>query len=253
MVTGAGKGIGFSICRSFAAEGALVGLNDIDASLASAAVKIINQELNSERVIALPFDVSLVEEQKKNIAWFSGQHQGLDVFVANAGITNYGSFLSYEPEHFDQLTSVNMRGTYFSVQAAAKEMIQRETAGTIILISSAVGLTAHRNLGAYGASKAAIIMMGKSFGLELGPYGINTNVIAAGATLTERTKEDDPNYEENWKSVTPNKKAGRPEDVAKSCLFLASDDARQINGQTLVVDGGWSIYGSLPANHPQIL
>ena len=130
-------------------------------------------------------------------------------------------------------------------------MIEQKLAGRILLLSSVTGVQAHRNLSAYGVTKAGIRMMAKALALELGPYGITVNAIAAGATLTERTLRDDPGYEQNWNEVAPNGRTATVEDIAAALLFLASDEARHVTGQTLVVDGGWTIYSPLPRDHPQ--
>lgn len=252
MVTGAGSGIGFGICRKFALEGAIVGLNDVNEPLAFKAVNKILSETKEEKVKAYPFDVSDVTEAKEQIMKFSKDQGGLNVMVVNAGITNYGPFLDYPPEAFERLLAVNIKGSFFTAQAAAKEMIAHKLPGRIIFMSSVTGVQAHLNLSAYGATKAALIMLAKNLALELGPYNITVNAIGAGATITERTIFDDPHYEENWNEVAPNKRTATVEDIANSVLFLASPEARHITGETLMVDGGWTIHSPLPKNHPQV-
>jgi 3-oxoacyl-[acyl-carrier protein] reductase len=143
-----------------------------------------------------------------------------------------------------------MRGSYFSAQAAALAMIEHKISGRIILMSSVTGLQAHINLSAYGMTKAALRLMARGLALELGSYGITVNAIGAGATITERTLTDDPDYERNWNSVAPNGRTGYVEDVANTTLFLASKEARHITGDTIMVDGGWTIYSPVPQNHP---
>ncbi len=122
----------------------------------------------------------------------------------------------------------------------------------LVFLSSDTRLVAHRNLSAYGITKAGIRMMAKTLALELGPYGITVNAIGAGATITERTLQDDPDYERNWNSVAPNGRTATVDDIAAAALFLASAAARHVTGETLMVDGGWTLYSPLPANHPQI-
>lgn len=250
LVTGAGSGIGFGICRHFASEGAIVALNDKNEVLAKEAATKINNEIGEQRVFPYACDIANVEEVRKMVKEFASTHKGLHVLVANAGITNYGAFLTYTPEAFDTLTSVNMRGSYFSAQAAALAMIEYKIPGRIILMSSVTGVQAHINLSAYGMTKAALRLMARGLALELGPYGITVNAIGAGATITERTLTDDPNYEKNWNSVAPNGRTGYVEDVANTALFLASTEARHITGDTIMVDGGWTIYSPVPQNHP---
>ena len=118
-------------------------------------------------------------------------------------------------------------------------MRKQGTGGSLLFTSSVTGHQAHKDLGAYGMSKAAIEMLARNLVIEVSQYGINVNAIAPGATLTERTLAD-RDYENTWKQLTP---MGRPqyvEDIANAALFLVSDEARQITGQTLVIDGGWS-------------
>ena len=227
MVTGAGVGIGFALCRAFAQAGAKVVLNDLDTRLAQFAAQKINDELQTESVIAYGFDVADVAAIRK-------------------------TFLDYTPEAFDRLSNVNLRGSYFTAQAAARTMIAHKCAGRILLMSSVTGVQAFMNLGAYGITKAGIRMMAKALALELGTHGITVNAISPGATLTERTLADDPEYENNWAGVTPVQRAGYVEDIVAAALFLASDGARHITGQTLIVDGGWSLQSPLPAAHPEM-
>lgn len=251
LVTGAGTGIGFGICRRFAQEGATVALNDVNEELAQQAATQINAETGEEKVYPYAGDVSDVPAMQELIQRFASRFGGLDIAVANAGITNYGEFLTYTPESFDQLTAVNLRGSYFTAQAAAKAMIEYQLPGRILLLSSVTGVQAHRNLSAYGITKAGIRMMAKTLALELGSYNITVNAIAAGATITERTLQDDPSYEQNWNEVAPNGRTATVDDIAAPLLFLASPEARHVTGQTLVVDGGWTIYSPLPKDHPQ--
>jgi len=117
-------------------------------------------------------------------------------------------------------------------------------------MSSVTGIQAHLNLGCYGITKAGIRMMAKTIALEVGRYGITVNAISPGATLTERTLHDDPDYESNWASVTPTGRVGYVEDVVAAALYLASPEARHVTGQTLVVDGGWTLQSPLPPEHP---
>jgi NAD(P)-dependent dehydrogenase (short-subunit alcohol dehydrogenase family) len=146
FVTGAGVGIGFALCRAFAQAGANVALNDIDASLAGQAAQKINAEVGAERVYPYPFDVAHVAATRQTITEFAAKTGRLDVVVANAGLTNYGAFLDYTPEAFDRLTGVNLRGSYFTAQSAAKIMIEQHITGRIILMSSVTGQKSVLNL-----------------------------------------------------------------------------------------------------------
>ncbi|MEM7034471.1 MAG: SDR family NAD(P)-dependent oxidoreductase [Chloroflexota bacterium] len=252
IVTGAGVGIGYGICEAFAKAGAYVALNDIDADLAISAADKINQAVGETKVTAYPFDIADVGAIQALVDDVVARYGQLDIAVANAGLTNFGPFLDYTPEAFDRLMNVNLRGNYFTAQSAAKAMIARNVSGRILLMASVTGIQAITNLSAYGVTKAGIRMMARVLALELGQYGITVNAIAPGATVTERTLLDDPNYEENWAEANPSNRAGYVEDIVESALFLASPGARQITGHTLVVDGGWTIYSPLPEEHPEL-
>lgn len=251
LVTGAGSGIGYAMCRLFAREGARVALNDMNEALAREAAGKINGEVGSERVLPYAFDVANVEALRAAVAAWDQACGGLDAVCCNAGITNYGGFLEYEPHAFDRITSVNLRGTYFTAQAAARAMIARKKAGRIILTSSVTGVQGFRNLGAYGMTKAGIAHMAKSMAMEVGEYGINVNAIVPGIVRTERTMIDDPDLDANWNEVLALGRVSEAEDVANVALFLASPEARQITGQALVVDAGWVIHSPIPAGQPE--
>jgi 3-oxoacyl-[acyl-carrier protein] reductase len=251
FVTGAGAGIGFALCKAFAQDGAWVVLNDLDPTLAKRAAEQINADVGRAAVAAEPFDVADVQAVRLAIDETVLRFGRLDIVIANAGLTNYGSFLDYTPQAFDRLMSVNLRGAYFTAQAAARAMIEQGRSGRILLMSSVTGTRAFLNLSAYGTTKAGIQHMARALALELGQHGITVNAIAPGAILTERTLADDPNYEANWAGVTPTRRAGFVDDVVAVAQFLASDTARHVNGQTLTVDGGWSLPSPLPADHPE--
>jgi glucose 1-dehydrogenase len=250
LVTGAGAGIGFALCQAFASAGATVGLNDINLTLCQKSAQQINDMLGVERVHPYGCDVADVEAIRTMFHRFVDKVGRLDIAIANAGITNYGSFLADTPEAFDRLTSVNLRGSYFTAQTAARIMIDAHLPGRIILMSSVTGIQAHLNLGGYGVTKAGIRMMAKIIALAVAKYGITANAMCPGATLTERTLHDDPEYERNWASVTPTGRVGYVEDIVVAALYLASPQARHVTGQTLVVDGGWTLQSPLPMGQP---
>ncbi len=252
LVTGAGIGIGYELARTFALSGAQVALNDMDGARAKRAAEVINTEAGAPRVTPYGLDVADVTAVRAMVADADVRFGGLDVVIANAGLTNYGSFLDYSPDAFDRLTSVNLRGSYFIAQAGARAMVARGRAGRILLMSSITGVRAFLNLSAYGVTKAGIRHMAASLALELGKYGITVNALSPGATLTERTLADDPHMEENWGNVTPTGRAGRVDDVVGVAQFLASHQASHITGQTITIDGGWSLHSPLPPEHPEL-
>jgi NAD(P)-dependent dehydrogenase (short-subunit alcohol dehydrogenase family) len=237
IVTGAGQGIGFEICRQLSAEGAFVVLNDIDEQLTNAAVAEIVQQ--NGRCVGVPGDSSQLKLINQLVETAIQEMGSLDVVIANAGITLFGDFFEYPPESFFRVMEVNLAGTFFLAQAASKQMKLQENGGSLLFMSSVTGHQAHKNLAAYGMSKAALEMLAKNLVVELSPYHINVNTIAPGATLTERTASD-PEYQETWSRITPMGKPASTQDIASAALFLISSHAKHITGQSLVIDGGWT-------------
>lgn len=237
IVTGAGQGIGLEICRKLCAAGTRVILNDVDAELAAQAVLELN---NAGGVcIAVPGDSSDLSIIQQMVDTAVSNFGKLDIAIANAGITLFGDFFSYTQEAFSRVMQVNLNGTFFLAQAAAKQMKAQTSGGRLLFMSSVTGHQAHRNLAAYGMSKAALEMLARNLVIEVSRFGITVNCIAPGATATERTLED-PDYEKTWARITPTGRAGTVQDVASTAMFLVSDEASQITGQTILVDGGWS-------------
>lgn len=244
IVTGAGQGIGFEICRQLAAEGANVILNDIDTSLSNNAAKKISEETkgNCLSVAGDSSDLQFIQTMVDTAVSNFGK---LDIVIANAGITLFGDFFAYTPESFFRVMQVNLGGTFFLTQAAANQMKQQRNGGSILFTSSVTAHQAHKNLAAYGMSKAALEMLAKNLVIEISQYKINVNTIAPGATLTERTLED-KEYEKVWSNLTPMGRPAYSEDIANAALFLVSDKAKHITGQSLVIDGGWTSISPSP-------
>jgi glucose 1-dehydrogenase len=243
IITGAGQGIGFEICRQLALQGASVLLNDIDERLTSSAVnKITNEGGNCIGLSGDAAEVSFIDELVKCAVNEFGR---LDIAIANAGITLYADFFDYAPEAFNKVMQLNLGGSFFLAQAAAKQMKQQESGGSILFMSSVVGHQAHKNLAAYAITKAGLEMLAKNLVIELSPYNINVNAIAPGATLTERTLED-KEYTNTWSRITPLGKPATTNDIANAALFLVSPNSRHITGQSLIIDGGWTSVSPSP-------
>jgi len=243
IVTGAGQGIGFEICRQLAAQGANVFLNDIDSTLATQAC----EKIKSEKGNCLPLagdcsDPRIIQQMVNAAVSKFGQ---VNIVIANAGITLFGDFFTYTPDSFFKVMQLNLGGSFFLTQCAANQMKQQEGGGSILLMSSVTGHQAHKNLAAYGMSKAALEMLAKNLVVELSPFKININAIAPGATLTERTLGD-VEYDKTWSRITPMGKPASVQDIASAALFLVSDAAKHITGQSLIVDGGWTSVSTPP-------
>ena len=245
VVTGAGIGIGFGICRRFCQAGARVLLNDVDVEAAERAVEKLAQEGWGD-CVAFGGDVSDPETIEQMVSTAVARFGRIDVAIANAGITSSSPFLQAKPAALRRMLELNLQGSFFLAQAAARRMVEAGTGGRILFLSSVVGHQAHWHLAGYGMTKAALQMLAKALVPELAPHGITTNAISPGAVVTERTVAGDAEFGPKWQTVTPSGKVAGPSDIANAALFLASPAAAQITGQTLVVDGGWTAVSPTP-------
>ncbi len=244
IVSGAGIGIGYEMARQLALNGAKVVLNDLDEKQALIAADKIQEE--GGICTAFGGDSSELRVIEGMVNFAVETFGRLDVVMANAGITTYGSFLDYQPESMQKLLQVNLFGTFFLVQAAVKEMVKQGKGGSVLLTSSVTGHAAHPFLAAYGMTKAGLDQLAKNLIIDLAPHGININTIVPGATLTERTQSEDPEFEKMWSRITPSGRPATTADIANAGLFLVSPLSRQITGQNLVIDGGWTSVGIPP-------
>jgi glucose 1-dehydrogenase len=243
IVTGAGQGIGFEICRQLCFQGASVVLNDIDGNLAEKASSQIKSE--NGKCVSLAGDSSNLTFIQQLVDTAVSEFGKIDIVVANAGVTLFGDFLNYPEESFYRVMNVNLGGSFFLAQRAARQMIRQGSGGSILFTSSVTGHQAHKQLAAYSMTKAALEMLAKNLVIELSQYNITVNTIAPGATLTERTL-DDPEYESVWSRLTPIGRPATTVDIANAALFMVSENARHITGQSLIVDGGWTSVSPSP-------
>jgi glucose 1-dehydrogenase len=244
IVTGAGQGIGYEICRQLIEAGAIVILNDIDVELTTNATSKLN-ESGPGKCIGVPGDSSDITIIQQMISVAVEQTGELNMVTANAGITLFGNFFEYPEESFRRVMQVNLAGSFFLAQQASLQMKKQAEGGSILLMSSVTGHQAHKDLAAYGMSKAALEMLAKNLVIELSPFRININTVAPGATLTERTLSD-PGYETIWSELTPMGRPATTEDIANSVVFLLSEKAKHITGQSIVIDGGWTSISPSP-------
>ena len=243
IITGAGQGIGFEIARQLAIRGASVLLNDIDDKLCSFATDKIRQE--GGKCIGLSGDAGDVSFINKMVDHAVNEFGKIDIAIANAGITLFADFFDYTPDAFNKVMQLNLSGSFFLAQAAARKIKEQKTGGSILFMSSVVGHQAHKNIAAYAITKAGLEMLAKNLVIELSPYNINVNAIAPGATLTERTLED-KEYSNTWSRITPLGKPATTDDIANAALFLVSPASRHITGQSLIIDGGWTSVSPSP-------
>jgi 3-oxoacyl-[acyl-carrier protein] reductase len=243
IVTGAGVGIGFEIARQLSQKGANVILNDVDVHLCHKAAEAIR----STGGICEPCagDTSQLATIQRLVQTAADKFGKLTILIANAGITTFGDFFEYQPESLQRLLEVNLFGTFFLTQTAVKQMVKQGHGGRVLLMSSVTGHQSHKNLAAYGMTKAGIEMLAKNLIIDLSPHQITINCVAPGATLTERTLED-TSYIDTWSRITPMGKPATVQDIASAALFLVSPAAGHITGQSLVVDGGWTAMSPSP-------
>jgi len=247
IITGAGTGIGYAIASLLLENGANVVLNDRDKSVAEKAAADLDAKFSGK---CRPFygdagEIKVIDELIK----YTLEHFGkIDFVIPNAGITLFGDFFEFSPEDFQKVINLNLQGAFFLVQKASAIMKDQGAGGRIVLMSSITGIKSYPSLSAYSMTKAALRMLAKSLVLVLGQHQITINAIAPGATLTERTALEEPDYAGAWGKLLPGGIVGKPEDIANSCLFLLSKEAAHISGQTLVVDGGWTVIGRYPGD-----
>lgn len=236
LVTGASKGIGRAIAVRFAEQGANVAFTYLSSVEQGQALE---QELASKGVKAKGYrsDASDFKQADQLINSVVADFGSLDVLVNNAGITMDNLLLRMTEEMWDKIMSVNLKSCFNTVKAATKPMMKQK-AGSIINMTSVVGLKGNAGQSNYAASKAGIIGFTKSVALELGSRGIRSNAIAPGFIETEMTGKLDEKVVQSWRDAIPLKRGGKPEDVADACVFLASDMSGYISGQVLQVDGG---------------
>jgi len=226
-----------------AAEGVAVLLNDIDADLTQKAAAKINEGYG--KCYGLAGDASDITFIRQMVDTAVEKFGKLTIAIANAGITLFGDFLVYQPEAFYKVLHTNLGGSFFLAQAAARQIKKQGSGGSILFMSSVTGHQAHKNLAAYGMTKASLEMLAKNLVIELSGFGINVNALAPGATVTERTLED-ASYLDTWSRITPMGRPAYPSDIAHAALFLVSEAARHITGQSLVIDGGWTSVSPSP-------
>lgn len=236
LVTGASKGIGRKIAEVFAQHGAQVAFTYLSSVEKGQALEQELKEFGT-KVIGYRSDASKFDEAEKLINDIVNDFGTIDIVVNNAGITKDGLLMRMTEENWDDVINVNLKSV-FNVTKAASKVMMKNRKGSFINMSSVVGIQGNAGQANYAASKAGIIGFTKSVAKELGSRNIRANVIAPGFIRTEMTDVLDPKVVAGWEAGILLKRAGSTEDIANTCLFLASDLSSYITGQTLSVDGG---------------
>lgn len=236
IITGASKGIGRGIAEAYVKEGATVAFTYLSSVEKGEALE---KELSAQGGTAKGYrsdasDMSQAEELIKNVMADFGK---IDIVVNNAGITKDNLLMRMSEEDFNRVIQVNLNSVFNMTKAVQRTMLKQRH-GSIINISSVVGLKGNAGQANYAASKAGAIGFSKSVALELGSRSIRCNVVAPGFIETEMTAVLDENTVQGWRDAIPLKRGGSPEDVANACVFLGSDMSAYITGQVLNVDGG---------------
>jgi 3-oxoacyl-[acyl-carrier protein] reductase len=235
LITGASKGIGRAIAIRYAQEGANVAFTFLSSVEKGAALE---KELAEFGVKAKGYrsDASDFKAAEELISSVVAEFGALDVLVNNAGITRDNLLMRMTEEAWDEVITINLKSCFNTVKAATKTMMKARK-GSIINITSVVGIKGNAGQANYAASKAGIIGFTKSIALELGSRNIRSNAVAPGFIETEMTAVLDEKTVQSWRDGIPLKRGGQPEEVANACVFLGSDMSSYISGQVLQVDG----------------
>ena len=235
LVTGASGGIGEAIARALHKQGATV-------ALSGTRKEVLDQLAVSlgERVHVLPANLADKDEVEKLVPAAEERMEKLDILVANAGITRDNLFVQLRDEDWDTVIAVNLTATFRLARAATKGMMRRRF-GRIIGITSVVGVTGNPGQGNYTAAKAGMIGMFKSLGAEYAKRGVTANCIAPGFIATPMTDKLNEKQREAILSRVPAARLGGPDDIAAAAVYLASDEAGYVTGQTLHVNGGMAM------------
>jgi len=238
LITGSSRGIGKAIALEFARNGAKVIVN-YSKSKESAEAVVSEIEKIGSNAIAIKADVSKENDIEKLFAEARKVFGKIDVLVNNAGVYVHNEATEFNEQNWNAVLDTNLKSVMLCTKEAVIEM-QRHKSGTIVNIASTWGIINYGGAPAYGASKAGIIFLTKRFAKEFGP-NIRVNAIAPGMIDTEMTARDSEEHIKQYSSEATLKRMGKPEEIAKAVLFLASDDSSYITGEVIIVDGGYNL------------
>ncbi|UPV76942.1 SDR family oxidoreductase (plasmid) [Halorussus limi] len=245
VVTGGSSGIGRSIARAFAEHGADVVVADVRETPREGGApthELLEDETDANAAF-VECDVTDVEDIESAMS-AADEFGGIDVMVNNAGIFRLEEFLDVTPGEYDRLMDVNVKGMFFGAQRAAARMLEHD-GGSIINVSSIAGIVGNGRYVTYCTSKGAVRLLTYALAHSLGPEGIRVNAIHPGGVETAMSEDANlgPEATEAFVEMIPQRRMGQPEDIAGAALFLASDLASYVTGESLVVDGGYTYTG----------
>ena len=235
FITGGGRGIGRSIAMLFAQEGADIVIGDVN--MADAEKSCLDIEAMGRKSLALELDVTDYQKVEAGVNKILDKFAKVDILVNNAGITKDNLMLRMSDADWDAVIKVNLKGTFNCTKAVSRVMMKQRS-GKIVNIASIIGIIGNAGQANYSASKAGIIALTKTTAKEFASRNININAVAPGFIQTDMTAKLSEDVKQKMLAMIPLNKLGSPNDVANACLFLASEDAAYITGQTIVVDGG---------------
>ncbi len=236
IITGGSRGIGKAIVEVFVKQGANVAFT---YSSSSEAANIIESELSTSNVKVKSYksDASNFEEAQELAAAVLEEFGSIDILINNAGITKDNLLMRMSEEDFDRVIQVNLKSVFNMTKAVQRTMLKQRK-GSIINMSSVIGVKGNAGQSNYAASKAGILGFTKSMAIELGSRNIRSNAIAPGFIVTEMTDQLGEDTIKQYFEAIPLKRGGTPEEIANTCVFLGSDMSSYITGQVLNVDGG---------------
>ncbi|MEK6268860.1 MAG: 3-oxoacyl-[acyl-carrier-protein] reductase [Planococcus sp. (in: firmicutes)] len=236
IITGGSRGIGAEIARKFAADGAKVVVN-YSGSQEKAEAVVADIEANGGTAIAVKANVADAESVKAMVEETMKTFGSVDILVNNAGITRDNLMMRMKDDEWDDVININLKGVFICTKAVTRQMMKQRS-GRIVNIASIVGVMGNAGQANYVAAKAGVIGLTKTTARELASRGITANAVAPGFITTDMTGKLSEDVQKAMMGQIPLGRFGAPEDVAKAALFLASDDASYMTGQTLHLDGG---------------
>lgn len=244
VITGSSRGIGRAIASAMASQGAKVVISSRKADACEAVANEINAECGARRAFAIAANISRKEELGQLVDKTIEDHGAVDILVCNAASNPYyGPMSGISDEQFRKVLDNNILSNHWLIQAAAPQMLERKS-GSIVIVSSIGGLRGSPVLGAYNISKAADLQLARNLAVEFGSSGVRVNCIAPGIIKTDfaRALWENPETYAKFMASNPLKRIGEPGEIAGAAVFLASNESSYMTGQTLCVDGGWSIF-----------